>query len=565
MHIRASHVGMDTTTLVQHFNTDPSVTEHMALWKDRLVGRHVILGYDDLEPMSGITLKLTAIDSLVRLFPSTLGNVILVLVAIPLRGTDGKVLHPAYTVKVNKMVEEMNEAHPGLVLYYQRRMPFAERTALFASSDVLVNSSIRHGLNLVPFEFVMCSKVKKGGFVVSEFLGCSRVLPGAVRTNPWRDEDMAKAIHRLLLLDEHHKEYWHTLQVSFCTNNTVYSWAENLLLDMKRMRQAMLDVGEDVSRAGCRVGIAKMTHKEMSHNYLKADHVYKAYNAAETRLIVVDIDLLLRPVLYPEKALEGSGILVSRQEIMKCLQHVAAHPGNILFLLSSSTPAELRSWFGDMKGLDKIGLAAEDGYCYKWPGSPVGRYDTMSMSMSNHAPVTGSPVGRYDTSAWRKIGSNQYPILTLMSSAGTTIRRTWTLTDWHEPLMLNPRRQTQLLNPAPVCRWDIKMEIDNDWKDVALGLMRQYTERTNGSYMDEEKTSSVTWRWERCNPDFGNLQVDPCPPSLAPINLSAMKMPSGQSHRSEPRRDLSTQADSRQSAPCMVGRTGLQHWAAALG
>lgn len=70
--------------------------------------------------------------------------------------------------------------------------------------------------------------------------------------------------------------------------------------------------------------------------------MYKAYSAAETRLIVVDIDLLLRPVLYPEKALEGSGILVSRQEIVKCLQHVAEHSGNILFLLSSSTPAELR-------------------------------------------------------------------------------------------------------------------------------------------------------------------------------------------------------------------------------
>jgi hypothetical protein len=219
--------------------------------------------------------------------------------------------------------------------------------------------------------------------VVSEFLGCSRVLPGAVRTNPWRDEDMAKAIHRLLLLDEHTKEYWHALQVSFCTNNTVYSWAENLLVDMKRMRQAMLDVGEDVSRAGCRVGIAKMTHKEMSHNYLKVEHVYRAYSAAETRLIVVDIDLLLRPILYPEKALEGSGILVSRQEIMKCLQHVAEHSGNILFLLSSSTPAELRSWFGDMKGLDKIGLAAEDGYCYKWPGSPVGRWD-IKMQISNN-------------------------------------------------------------------------------------------------------------------------------------------------------------------------------------
>lgn len=86
--------------------------------------------------------------------------------------------------------------------------------------------------------------------------------------------------------------------------------------------------------ARSRVGIAKMTHKEMSTNYLKVEQVYKAYSNAETRLIVVDIDLLLRPILHPEKALEGSSVLVSRNEIIKCLQNIAAHPGNILFLLS---------------------------------------------------------------------------------------------------------------------------------------------------------------------------------------------------------------------------------------
>ena len=96
---------------------------------------------------------------------------------------------------------------------YQRRMPFAERVSLFASADMLVNAAVRHGLNLVPFEFVLCGGDKHPGFVVSEFLGCSRVMPGAVRTNPWRDECLAKAIYNLLTQETHQKAFWHQLQV----------------------------------------------------------------------------------------------------------------------------------------------------------------------------------------------------------------------------------------------------------------------------------------------------------------------------------------------------------------
>jgi hypothetical protein len=58
---------------------------------------------------------------------------------------------------------------------------------------------------------------------------------------------------------------------------------------------------------------------------------------------------------------------------------------------------------------------------------------------------------------------------------------------------------TYMYTPTP--------QIEEGWKDVALGLMQQYTDRTNESYIDEDKTASVTWHWDRCNPDFGNLQV----------------------------------------------------------
>ena len=61
----------------------------------------------------------------------------------------------------------------------------------------------------------------------------------------------------------------------------------------------------------------------------------------------MDIDLLLRPILHPEKALDGRALLASKQSILRCLQHLSTPScGNYLFLLSSNTPQDLKEFFG---------------------------------------------------------------------------------------------------------------------------------------------------------------------------------------------------------------------------
>lgn len=422
---------MDSKTFLYQLSRDTSVEAHTRQWRQAFGHKQVILGYDDLEPMSGLLLLVHALESLVRLFPNTLGNVVLVLVAVPLLDAQKQEMHLDYKRRVEQQVEKLNDWYPGLVVMHQRRMAFAERVSLFASADMLVNAAVRHGLNLVPFEFVLCGADKHPGFVVSEFLGCSRVMPGALRTNPWRDEDMAKAIYKLLNQEAHEKAFWHHLQVDFCKNNTVVSWADKAFLDMKRIRELMTSLGEDV-RSRCRVGIAKMPHKEMSENYLKVEQVYEAYQQTTTRLLIVDIDLLLRPILHPEKALEGRALLASKHSILRCLRNLSQQSGNFIFLLSSNTPEEIKQFFGDsMESLSQVGLAAEDGYWYKWPGSPPDR-------------------------------------------------------------------------------WDARVHLTDGWKQVALGLMTQYTQRTNGSYIEDDKKSSITWHWttskDRSNDEFGALQ-----------------------------------------------------------
>jgi trehalose-6-phosphate synthase len=270
-----------------------AVEEQKRHWRSKLANKHVILGYDDLEPMSGMLLLLAAIKSLLRLFPTLVDKVVVVLVAMPLVDTENKPLHLPYRQSVQKQVEALNDMYPALVLLYERRMAFIERVSLFASADILVNAAVRHGLNLVPLEFVLCGGDKQPGFVVSEFLGVSRVMPGAVRTNPWRDECTAKAIHKLLMQEPHEKKFWQQLQVEFCCNNTVVSWADKAYLDMKRIRELMLSQSGGLAslldvRSRCRLGIAKVPYKEMSTNYLQPDKVYAAYQSTSTRLIMVD-------------------------------------------------------------------------------------------------------------------------------------------------------------------------------------------------------------------------------------------------------------------------------------
>lgn len=63
-----------------------------------------------------------------------------------------------------------------------------DRLALFRAADVLLDTSANAGLNLMPFEFITAhhdDSKSHSSVIVSEFSGCSRVLLGSIRVNPW--------------------------------------------------------------------------------------------------------------------------------------------------------------------------------------------------------------------------------------------------------------------------------------------------------------------------------------------------------------------------------------------
>ena len=123
---------------------------------------------------------------------------------------------------------------------------------------------MRHGLSLVPFEFVLArlagsddaeqehteeypehapawaapaaaggdTKVwerrgrtpslaraiagcKMGTLILSEFTACSHVIPGALRTNPWREEECARVFIKSLRQPAHERQHWQEQQLAW--------------------------------------------------------------------------------------------------------------------------------------------------------------------------------------------------------------------------------------------------------------------------------------------------------------------------------------------------------------
>ena len=68
--------------------------------------------------------------------------------------------------------------------------------------------------------------------------------------------------------------------------------------------------------------------------------------------------------------------------------------------------------------------------------------------------------------------------------------------------------------------WDTRSSVEEmTWRDIAGPILQQYTESTDGSYV-EKKESAFVWHYAAADPDFGSLQVCACCLCL----LSSMKL-----------------------------------------
>ncbi|THU70334.1 hypothetical protein C4D60_Mb08t23900 [Musa balbisiana] len=214
-------------------------------------GKKLLLGVDDMDLFKGISLKLLAFELLLERHPTLREKIILVQIVNPTRSM-GKDVKEAIEDTL-LITERINNSYgtPGYepVVLIDKPIPFHEKIAFYVAAECCIVNAVRDGMNLVPYEYVVCRQGteemdKSRGFhvgsthtstlIVSEFVGCSPSLSGAFRVNPWSIEDVSDALYRSINSGETERQMQHEKHYRYVSTHDVAHWARSFSQDLKR-------------------------------------------------------------------------------------------------------------------------------------------------------------------------------------------------------------------------------------------------------------------------------------------------------------------------------------------
>ncbi|KAL4310695.1 hypothetical protein GQ457_01G046910 [Hibiscus cannabinus] len=335
--------------------------------KQQFEGKTVLLGVDDMDVFKGVNLKLLAMQQMLNQHPKWQGKAVLVQITNPARGT-GKDLENIHD-ELKASCKRINEAfgQPGYepIVFIDRPVSLGERVAYYTIAECVVVTAVRDGMNLTPYEYVACRQgvsesesssesngPKKSMLVVSEFIGCSPSLSGAIRVNPWNIEATAEAMNEAISMVDAEKQLRHEKHYRYVSSHDVAFWSRSFFQDMER-------TCKDHFRRRCwGIGLSfgfRVVALDPNFRKLSIDHMESVYLKSKNRAILLDYDGTVMPQTSHNKAPSA--------EVISIINTLSGDTKNTVFVVSGRGKESLDKWFSSCK---KLGIAAEHGYFMRW-------------------------------------------------------------------------------------------------------------------------------------------------------------------------------------------------------
>jgi len=301
----------------------------------------LIVGIDRLDMIKGIPQKLLAFERFLHDNPTWRDKVVLVQIAVPSR-----INVPEYKrlrQHVHELVGRINGRFGTLshvpIHYLDQSIPFRDMVALLKRADAALITSVRDGMNLVSYEYVVCQRDNHGVLVLSEFAGAAQSLGyGALLVNPWNIGETACAILEALEMSPGERADRHRYMFQYVTTYTCQSWARSFLSDLVDTRL-----------------LANMTEDRVPPRFPLAPAASQ-YASAARRLIVLGYQGTLTPAVLPHKARRRAPAYHT-QLMLRALEQLVADPRNVVVVMSSSPRHVLDELFGHLD----LYLCAENG------------------------------------------------------------------------------------------------------------------------------------------------------------------------------------------------------------
>lgn len=356
------HMGQ-LQSVLRMSETEEKICELIRQFSDQ--GRTMLLGVDDMDIFKGISLKLLAMEQLLIQHPEYQGKVVLVQIANPARGRGKDVKEVQAETKAT--AKRINETYgkPGYdpVILIEEPLMFYEKVAYYVVAECCLVTAVRDGMNLIPYEYIVSrqanetldkvlgltsSPKKKSMLVVSEFIGCSPSLSGAIRVNPWNIDAVADAMETALEMADSEKQLRHEKHYRYVSTHDVGYWARSFLQDLERA------CSDHVRRRWWGIGFGlsfKVVALDPNFKKLSMEHIVSAYKRTTNRAILLDYDGTLIPQASIDKSPTSKSIEI--------LNSLCKDKNNMVFLVSAKSRTTLSEWFSPC---EKLGIAAEHGY-----------------------------------------------------------------------------------------------------------------------------------------------------------------------------------------------------------
>jgi trehalose 6-phosphate synthase/phosphatase len=294
--VTSIHAGVEPPVLNQILNHATTLDRAQGI-RHSYQGRTIFCGIDRLESLKGIPLKLLGMERFLRRRPEWVGKLVLIQVGISAfeRGED----YLRTKAETNKLVTKINALWPGTVQFQEcaeSEMGLQQRMALLKAADVVVVTSIRDGLNLLPLEFTIAHQDavtasgrsdgrRRGLCILSEFASCTRVMRGALHVNPWKIAEIATAFDHALHMTEEERVRRIGIASEFVTRVTTQRWALAVMLDLKGVYKNL----NPATYSGAGLGLNyRLLGMDTGFKSLDTNLVARAYKKSKSRLILVD-------------------------------------------------------------------------------------------------------------------------------------------------------------------------------------------------------------------------------------------------------------------------------------
>ncbi|KAK6931081.1 Trehalose-phosphatase [Dillenia turbinata] len=368
VYIKILPVGIHMGRLESVMNLSSTCTKVKEI-QEQFKGKRVIIGVDDMDIFKGISLKLLAMEQLLYQHEELRGKLILVQIVNPARssGKDVQEAKKETYITAKKINETYGSSDYEPVILIDRPVARFEKTAYYAIAECCIVNAVRDGMNLVPYKYIVCRQgtldldeamciktdtPRTSMLVVSEFIGCSPSLSGAIRVNPWDVDAVSDALNVAITLPESEKQLRHEKHYRYVSSHDVAYWARSYMQDLERACR-------DHYRKRCwGIGLGlgfRVISLSPNFRKLSIDHIVSAYRRTNRRAIFLDYDGTVVP--------QSSMVKAPCQEVISLLNTLCNDPKNTVFIVSGRGTTSLSDWLAPC---EMLGIAAEHGFFIRW-------------------------------------------------------------------------------------------------------------------------------------------------------------------------------------------------------